>query len=316
MVRWAPASHQTPTSKEILIGPRLILIAAIGTLLASAPVAAAARQEAGPAERLAVLVNQARIAQGLNPVAISAELTAAAVAHTRDMVERSYMDHAGLRGSTPQQRAVQHGYLVPAGTAWIVVEVISARATAEAAANWLLSDPTHRRVVLGKNWREMGVAYVQGGPYGQFWTIDFGCRPNVLPVIAETTPAGTTLRLTNEECAPSGGTAEQMGRATEVMLSDRPDFEGGRWEPFVATRAVGSKAGPVYVKLRDGRGREALAVAGAGSPTATTAPLSAATATDAVAIPATPAATPPAPSADESAPPSGLFDPGPAILSR
>jgi hypothetical protein len=104
-------------------------------------------------------------------------------------------------------------------------------------------------------WREMGAAYVQGGPYGQFWVVEFGCRPNVLPVQAEPTASGgVTLRLSNEECTPTG-TSEAIGRATEVMISDKPDFSGATWEPFVTTKTV-SKAGNVFVRYKDARGKE------------------------------------------------------------
>ena len=303
----------------------LVLIAAIGALVLSAlvpsaPTAEAAQPDRSPAERMATLVNQARIAQGMSPLAISAELTAAAVAHTRDMVAGGYMEHQARDGSTPQQRAVRHGYQVQAGTPWIVVEVISARATAEAAANWLLSDPLHRGVMLRKAWREMGIAYVQGGPYGQFWTIEFGCRPNVLPVLAEPSANGTTLHLTNEECAPAGRSAGQIGRATEVMVSERADFEGGVWEPFAPTRTVAANGGSVYVKLRDGQGRQTSTVA-AGRDGAS-APLNATTAGEAVPIPAAlplPSAGTTSPAQDTPTPaasPGGLFDPATTILQR
>jgi hypothetical protein len=229
------------------------------------PVAAVAQQAASPEERMATLVNQARIAQGLNPVALSSELTAAAVAHTRDMIAKGYMEHEGRDGSTPHERAFRHGYKAPLGSAWIVVEVISARATAEAALNWLLSDRLHRGVMLRSTWREMGISYQQGGPYGQLWTIEFGCRPNVIPVIADTTSGGgVTLRFTNEECSPHGGPS-QIGRATQVMVSDKRDFNGAAWEPFVSTKSVKGSPGEVFVRLRDERGREVTTAAGATS---------------------------------------------------
>jgi uncharacterized protein YkwD len=239
----------------------LLALALVATVLLSMPVVAAARQSATPQERMAALVNRARIAQGLNPVAISPELTAAAEAHSRDMAASGYMEHRARDGSTPQQRAVRNGYAVPQGTAWIVVEVISARPTPEAAADWLLTDRLHRGVMLRPAWREMGIGYVKGGPYGQFWTIDFGCRPNVLPVLTEAAPSGgMTVRLTNEDCAPGGGNADQIGRATEMMVSDRKDFRGAVWEPFSATKSL-PNVGDVHVKLRDGRGREATSLA-------------------------------------------------------
>ena len=102
-----------------------------------------------------------------------------------------------------RSRGRSAGYGAPANSAWLVLEVISARQTAEAAANWLLSDRLHRGVLLRGYWREMGAAYVEGGPYGQFWVVEFGCRPNVPASQAEPTASGgVTLRLSNEECTP------------------------------------------------------------------------------------------------------------------
>ena len=207
------------------------------------------------------LINQARLAQGLNELVLTPELNAAAKAHAEDMAAKGYMEHEGLNGSTPQSRAIAAGYAAPARSAWLVLEVISARQTAEAAANWLLSDRLHRGVLLRGYWREMGAAYVQGGPYGQFWVVEFGCRPNVLPVLADPNPnGGVKLRLSQEECTPTGQ-GDAIGRATEVMISDRADFTGATWEPFATTKTV-NKSGNMYVRYRDAQGRVATTSTG------------------------------------------------------
>lgn len=222
------------------------------------PLTAVAQQLSEPEQRIVQLINQARIAQGLGPLVLTPELNAAARAHAEDMAAKGYMEHTAPNGSTPQSRAIKAGYGAPANTAWLVLEVISARQTAEAAANWLLSDRLHRGVLMRSYWREMGAAHIQGGPYGQFWVVEFGCRPNVLPVIAEPTASGgVTVRLSNEECTPHGN-GEAIGRATDVMISDKPDFSGATWEPFVTTKTV-SKSGNVFVRYRDAKGKEVTA---------------------------------------------------------
>ena len=286
-------------SGSLVIRRLLFLLTLSPALVLSLPMAALAAQAGSPEERMAALVNQARMAQGLNPLAINPRLTAAAVAHARDMVAHGFMEHEGRNGSTPQQRAVLHGYEVPPRSPWMVVEVISARPTAEAAANWLLTDRVHRGVMLRPAWREMGIAFVKGGPYGQFWTIEFGCQPNVLPIHTEPKAGGMTVRLTNEDCAPGGGTAEQIGRATEMLVSDKKGFGGASWEPYSATKSV-PWTGNVFVKLRDSRGREALSAAGTESPTVT-----AATVEPPTEVPAS--ASPPL----VQPTPSGLFEPVP-----
>jgi hypothetical protein len=222
------------------------------------PLTAVAQQLSAPEQRIVQLINQARIAQGLGPLVLTPELNAAAKAHAEDMAAKGYMEHTAPNGTTPQSRALRAGYAAPSNSAWMVLEVISARQTAEAAANWLLSDRLHRGVLMRGYWREMGAAYVQGGPYGQFWVVEFGCRPNVLPIIAEpTTSGGVTVRLSNEECTPHG-TSEAIGKATEVMISDKPDFSGASWEPFVTTKTV-SSAGNVFVRYKDAKGKEITA---------------------------------------------------------
>jgi len=253
------------------------------------------------------LINQARIAQGLNPLAITPELNASAQAHAADMVKNSYMEHEGRDGSTPQSRARAAGYMAPASSAWLVLEVISARQTAEAAANWLLSDALHRGVLLRGYWREMGAAYVEGGPYGQFWVVEFGCRPNVLPIVTEPNAnGGVTVRLTNENCTPTG-TSDAIGKATEVMVSDKPDFDGATWEPFVTSKVMNGGGGNVFVKYRDAKGRETVAA----SPGATANPVTvtAASASTATLNSATPPPPPAAGDAGNPPPDSGLFPP-------
>jgi hypothetical protein len=231
------------------------LWAAIAVAVIGVPLAAVAQELSAPEQRIVQLINQARIAQGLGPLVLTPELNAAAKGHAEDMAAKGYMEHTAPNGSTPQSRAIKSGYGAPANSAWLVLEVISARQTAEAAANWLLSDRLHRGVLMRGYWREMGAAYIQGGPYGQFWVVEFGCRPNVLPVQAEPTASGgVTLRLSNEECTPYG-TSEAIGKATEIMVSDKPDFDGATWEPFVSTKTVG-KAGNVFVRYKDAKGRE------------------------------------------------------------
>jgi hypothetical protein len=284
-----------------------VLLATVGL-----PLSAVAQQLSPPEQRIVTLINQARIASGLGSLSLTPELNASAKAHADDMVAKSYMEHTAPDGSTPQSRAIKAGYAAPANSAWLVLEVISARQTAEAAANWLLSDRLHRGVLLRGYWREMGAAYVEGGPYGQFWVVEFGCRPNVLPVQAEPTASGgVTLRLSNEECTP-GGTSETIGKATEMMISDKPDFDGATWEPFVSTKAY-DKGGSVWVRYRDKAGKEVTAsTAGQGSNADIVTAASASTATLNMAAP--PVAAPgddvqPDPKSDP-----GLFSPKPTFV--
>lgn len=240
-----------------------------------------------PAARIYALLNEARVSRGLNPLALNPELSGASLLHAQDMARRNYMEHENPEGETPRDRAARAGYSVPRGTGWLVIETISARATAESAMGWLMADRQHSSVLLHPRWREVGVGYVEGGPYGQFWVLNFGCRPNVFPVFARTGPAAVTvdLQLTNEECWPPG-LGDSMGRATEMQISMAADFSGAAWEPFSSTKVLANPAPRVYVRLRDDEGRVSVsdaAVSGlmvaAGTPSSTETPQPTATST-------------------------------------
>ncbi len=283
---------------------------ALAGIALGVPLTALAQQLAPPEQRIVQLINQARIAQGLSPLATTPELNASAKAHAADMVQFGYMEHEGRDGSTPQTRARQAGYIAPASSAWLVLEVISARQTPEAAANWLLSDRLHRGVLLRNYWREMGAAFVEGGPYGQMWVVEFGCRPNVLPVVAEpNSSGGVTVRLTNEDCTPTGSGTEVIGRATEVMVSDKPDFDGATWEPFVTSKVLNGGGGNVFVKYRDAKGRETTASnQGPVNPVVITAASASTTTLNGATPP------PPAEETQSPAPEPGLFSPKPGFI--
>ena len=214
------------------------------------------QSEAGPEQRLFQLLNETRVARGLNPVAWNSELSRASQLHAQDMARRGYMEHTNPEGLDPRARALNAGYVVPAKTPWLVIETISARQTADAAMEWLLSHQPHAGVLLRPVWREAGAAYVQGGPYGQFWVMNFGCRPNVLPVFASVGKAGLSvdLTLTDELCTPAGQ-GEFMGRAVEMQISPSSDYSGADWEPFSIVKTITNIGPRLYVRLRDAVGR-------------------------------------------------------------
>ena len=131
----------------------------------------------------------------------------------------------------------------------------------------------------------------------------------MLPVVAEQNASGgVTLHLTNEECTPSGGSG-RIGRATEVMVSNRGDFDGATWQPFTTTKVV-KENGNVFVRYRDSAGRqtEASTVGSPGS-----APLSALTTESSLTV-SVPGFTPGGTSAD--APPTAPSQPAqPAVIA-
>jgi hypothetical protein len=237
-----------------------VALAFVGSSAAAAEPADTTR---GREDQLALLIDRARVAAGVLPLARAPELDRAASAHARDMAAQGYMEHEALDGSTPASRAADEGYSTPAGSAWLVVEVISAMGDPpEAAVRWWLGDGLHRRVVLRPTWREMGVGFATGGPYGRFWVMLFGCRPNVLPPVL----LDGMLTVPDEAC---GRDPDAFGRVESQRLAHSPDAAAqADWEPYVPERAWPTGQ-PAAVELRDTSGKVIRATASdpTGAPT-------------------------------------------------
>ena len=200
-------------------------------------------------DHMALMVGRARVTAGLLPLARSSQLDRAAIAHAQDMANRGYMDHDGPDG-TPASRAAAQGYTTPQGSAWMVVETISAISDdPEGALGWWLSDAIHRRVLLHDFWREVGVGYVQGGPYGRFWVALFGCRPNVLPPVL----LDGTLSIPTEAC---GRSSDAMGPVQSDRVGETaPSAESQDWSDYSSQEAwpAGHQA---VVDMRDVSGNQ------------------------------------------------------------
>jgi uncharacterized protein YkwD len=199
-------------------------------------------------DRLALMLGRARVAAGLLPLARSAALDRAALAHAQDMVARGYMEHDAPDGSTPGTRAADEGYETPPGSAWMVVEAISALSDQpEGALGWWLSDDLHRRVLMHGFWRELGVGFATGGPYGRFWVALFGCRPNVLPPVL----LDGMLDIPTEAC---GLGADAFGPVQSVRVAETSAAaESLDWTAYTAQQPWPA-AHPAVVDMRDASG--------------------------------------------------------------
>jgi uncharacterized protein YkwD len=120
----------------------------------------AARQRAVVCE-----INRVRGRRGLAPVAIDARLTRMAGTFARAMVSRGFFSHVGPGGATLHERLRAAGYRGRSAgevLAWGQGRLATPRA---AVRSWLHSPP-HRRVLLGRNYRDIGVGVELGNPFG------------------------------------------------------------------------------------------------------------------------------------------------------
>lgn len=136
----------------------------------------AARDSAVEAQVLS-LINQARRANGLEPLTLNNELSAAALVHSMDMACNDFVSHTGSDGSTWYTRAIAAGYSYPASVREnIYVGNPAFGGTAQGAYNWWMNSQIHRDNILFEKVTEIGIAYVfnPDSEYGGYYTTVFG----------------------------------------------------------------------------------------------------------------------------------------------
>jgi uncharacterized protein YkwD len=165
---------------KILIGN--VAAAPVATLaVTSANVTVPTVKVAGPAScnystsssyasEVANLINNARAQNGLPALAVNAQLTAAAQAHSIDMACHNLISHSGSDGSSPGQRVAAAGYIASRSS-----EIIYGSGYPQTAFDWWMNDQIHRDEILSPYITEMGVgyAYVSGTSYGGYYTVNF-----------------------------------------------------------------------------------------------------------------------------------------------
>ncbi|WP_328773756.1 CAP domain-containing protein [Streptomyces sp. NBC_00286] len=116
------------------------------------------------------LTNAERASAGLPPLAPDPLLTAAAQAHSADMVGRAFYSHTSPDGSEPWHRAAAAG-----STRRTIGENIACgqRSPAEVVRGWMNS-PGHRANILKPAFTHIGIGFAGGGSAGTYWTQLFG----------------------------------------------------------------------------------------------------------------------------------------------
>jgi uncharacterized protein YkwD len=130
------------------------------------------------------LVNAERRGRGLPTLRLNRRLTAAARAHSRDMVRRHYFEHTAPGGLTLVKRIRHTGYLTSTKR-WLVGENIgwgaASKGSARAIVKAWMNSPSHRKAILTRSFRDAGIGIVKGVPTpgasgGATYTLDFGVK--------------------------------------------------------------------------------------------------------------------------------------------
>ena len=130
------------------------------------------------------LVNGERAERGLAPLRASRTLARSARAHSLDMVQRRYFSHISPGGATVCERVRRMGYRaggcrVGETIAWGTGK----RSTPAELVRSFMNSAGHRRILLERRYREVGVGLALGAPVdgvgdgdGATLTLDFGRR--------------------------------------------------------------------------------------------------------------------------------------------
>ena len=160
------------------------LVAVAGWSAASTPSAVAGCRLTKPEKTVLALINHVRTTRGRHALRPVAALERASRAHSRDMLRRGYFSHRSHGGGSYAARLRAFGYSRSGCTAWKVGEIIGWGQDSGAAARrifrrWMKS-PAHRKVILQRSFRDVGIGAVTGTLCGlsgvRVVTVDFGHR--------------------------------------------------------------------------------------------------------------------------------------------
>ncbi len=138
------------------------------------------------------LINNYRAQNGLSRLAISYTLSRASAWKSKDLGVNAYFAHDDLSRTWVQRvRDCNYGF-----NTYIGENIAAGVTTAQEAFDIWRNSPGHNANMLGSNYTSIGIGryYVQGSPYGWYWTTDFGGFDDGWSTIAATaTPAPPTV---------------------------------------------------------------------------------------------------------------------------
>ena len=126
-------------------------------------------------------LNAIRVSHKLVPLVVDKQLTAAALAHSKEMLARGYFSHDSYDGSSYAKRITRYYRKGKVGEnlLWSAPDVGAARAL----VLWMAT-PEHKAAILDPRWRVIGIGAVHaarapgkfGGRPTTVITTDFGSR--------------------------------------------------------------------------------------------------------------------------------------------
>lgn len=120
------------------------------------------------------LINERRTRIGLNELTLNPVLTKMAEDYCSEMIEQDFFAHENpFTGDGPGERAYKAGYVfVQVGE-----NLAAGQETAEQVVSEWMNSAEHREIILGMQWRELGIGVRIGGEYNVYWVLEFGNPP-------------------------------------------------------------------------------------------------------------------------------------------
>lgn len=124
------------------------------------------------------LTNRERARLHLPPLKLNDSLTAAAMAHARDMARRGFFDHLSPEGKGPGDRCCGVRYWD-----WTGENICMGALTVRSAVDLWMASPDHRVNILNPGCREIGVGYATSATGVPYWVQDFGALAGKFPLV-------------------------------------------------------------------------------------------------------------------------------------
>jgi hypothetical protein len=235
----------------------------IGLILFAASLPSRAQAQGDAISVILDGMNAARIANNLTPYALNSLLTLAAQRHSEYQRDIGHFTHDSADGGRTLQRVQAVGY--PAIRA--NENVYAGIGGPQEAVNWWLgSTAGHVQNILHPVMREVGIGAATAADGVAYYTVDFSAQPNQVPIFVNSNTYSTdspqvTLSLHNEGVFPGG--PGQLGYASQIMVSNSPDFAGAviqpwaQFVPWTLDTSTGDGEKTVYVRFIDFAGRTA-----------------------------------------------------------
>ena len=127
-------------------------------------------------DRVIELINEERVASGIDPLTVDSQLNQVAMEHSASMATEDFFDTASADGSPFSARILNAGYNYT-----LIAEAVGAGySTPEAAVDGWLGSSTTRDNFLNPELTEIGVGYeflendLGTVNFNHYWTVDLG----------------------------------------------------------------------------------------------------------------------------------------------